>query len=71
MHTALLTLHIIVSLLLVFSIMLQQRGSGLSMTFGGGGNFYATKRGAEKILATGTIVLVVLFVGLSIAMLFV
>jgi len=72
MHSVLLTFHVIVSILLVFAIMLQQRGTGLSMTFGGGGgNFYATKRGAEKILATGTIVLVVLFVGLSIAMLFV
>ncbi len=72
MHTALLTLHVIVSILLIFAIMLQQRGTGLSMTFGGGGgNFYATKRGAEKILATATVVLVVVFVGLSIAMLFV
>ncbi|MFA6528292.1 MAG: preprotein translocase subunit SecG [Candidatus Gracilibacteria bacterium] len=72
MKTALLALHITVSILLIFAILIQQRGTGLSATFGGGGsNFYAAKRGAEKILGIITIVLAVLFAGLSLSMLFV
>jgi len=71
MKTALLAAHITVSILLIFAILIQQRGTGLSATFGGGGNFYATKRGAEKILSKITIVLAILFAGLSLGMLFV
>lgn len=72
MHNVLLTLQVIVSIFLVLAILLQQRGAGLGAALGGGeGNFYATKRGAEKILANATIVLVALFLGLSIGMLFV
>jgi protein translocase SecG subunit len=45
---------------------LQQRGSGLSGAISGGsggGEFYATKRGAEKILARLTVILAVIFCG--------
>ena len=38
------------SLLLIAAILLQQRGTGLSSTFGGGSLEYSTKRGAEKII---------------------
>lgn len=71
MHNILLTIQVIVSIFLVLAILLQQRGSGLGATFGGGGEFYSTKRGAEKILANATIALVIIFVGLSLGMLFV
>jgi len=73
MKTVLMALHITVSILLIFAILIQQRGAGLSSTFGGsgGGNFYAAKRGAEKILGIITIVLAVLFAGLSLGMIFV
>ncbi|EKD48176.1 MAG: hypothetical protein ACD_65C00081G0001 [uncultured bacterium] len=71
MHSILLTLQVVVSIFLVFAILLQQRGSGLGATFGGGGEFYATKRGAEKILANATVILVVMFLGLSLGLLFV
>ena len=71
MHSVILSLQIIVSILLVLAILLQQRGAGLGAALGGGGEFYSTKRGAEKILANATIVLVVLFLGLSIGLLFV
>ena len=43
-------LQVGVAILLVIAILLQQRGSGLSATFGGEGNVYRTKRGLEKIL---------------------
>ena len=48
--------------LLVVGILLQQRGAGLSSTFGGSGVGYSTKRGAEKIIFQVTIVIAVLFI---------
>ena len=57
--------------LLIIAILLQQRGSGLSGSFGGDGSTYSTRRGAEKIIFGATIVLAVLWIGISIARLFV
>lgn len=71
MQSFLLILQIIISLLLSISILAQHRGAGLSATFGGGGGFYTSKRGAEKVLSTATVVLVVLFIGNSLVFLFV
>ena len=58
--------QIVLSLLLIGSILLQQRGTGLSGTFGGGGMEYSTKRGAEKILFYATIGIAILFIAISI-----
>jgi protein translocase SecG subunit len=52
---------------LTVSILLQNRGSGLSSAFGGDFGGYYTKRGVEKFLFYLSIVLGVLFVGLAIA----
>ena len=49
--------QIVVSVALAAAILLQQRGTGLSATFGGEGNVYRTKRGIEKLLFRATIVL--------------
>ena len=67
MQTAIHILQIISAILLAFVILIQSKVSGLSATFGGAGEFYATKRGAEKILATTTVVVAVLFIVLSVA----
>lgn len=61
MRTPLAVLQIVVSLLLMAAILLQQRGTGLSATFGGEGNVYRTKRGLEKIIFFATIVLAAIF----------
>lgn len=59
--------QIVISALLIGTILLQQKGSGLGSAFGGeGGNIYNTRRGAEKILFYATIVLSVLFLLISI-----
>lgn len=50
---------------LVISVSLQNKSSGLSNVFGGGGNVVSTRRGSEKWLFYATIVLGVLFAGLS------
>lgn len=56
----------IVSIFLIVSILLQNRGSGLGGAFGGGDvSSYYTKRGLEKFLVYATIVFAVLFVGLA------
>lgn len=54
-------IQIIVAAFLVIAILLQNRGQGLSSSFGGGGEFYRSKRGLEKILFRATIVLGCLF----------
>ncbi len=63
----LLIVQSIVALLLALSILLQNRGSGLGGAFGGDFGSYYAKRGLEKFLLYATIILAILFVGLSIA----
>jgi len=58
--------QIAISALLIVAILLQQRDSGLSSTFGGSSMEYSTKRGAEKIIFYATIVLAVLFLAVSV-----
>ena len=62
-------LNILVMLLLIIIIALQNKSSGLSNVFGGGGNIVQTRRGFEKWLFYATIILGILFVGINIALL--
>lgn len=52
---------IVLSVLLTVSILLQQRGSGLGLAFGGDTNVFRTKRGLEKGLFYATIALACIF----------
>ncbi|MBI5913132.1 preprotein translocase subunit SecG [Candidatus Azambacteria bacterium] len=55
---------IVVSVLFVITVLLQQRGAGLSGAFGGNGSgAYHTKRGLERMIFIAAIVLSVLFIG--------
>jgi len=65
MEKGLIIGQIVVSLLLMASILLQNRGAGLSATFGGDFGGYYTKRGFEKFLFWSSIILGALFVGIS------
>lgn len=58
--------QIIIACGLIISILLQQPTGGLGQAFGGEGNIYRTKRGAEKVLFITTVVLAVLFIGSAI-----
>lgn len=60
---------IIVAILLIAVIMLQMQGTGLSSSFGGGGEFYRSKQSIDKLLIWITAVLTVLFAILSIILL--
>jgi preprotein translocase subunit SecG len=59
--------QIVISVLLVILILLQQKGAGLSSTFGGSSMEYSTKRGAEKVIYYASVVVAILFLGISIA----
>lgn len=59
--------QIILAIILIAFILLQQRGTALGGAFGGGGEFYGTKRGAEQFLFRATIAVAVLFLGVALA----
>ncbi|MFZ5391803.1 MAG: preprotein translocase subunit SecG [Patescibacteria group bacterium] len=59
--------QIVISVLIVVFILLQHKGSALGGVFGGESNIYQSKRGLEKFLHWGTIVLTVFFITASIA----
>ncbi len=59
----LVVIQVIVALLLIVSILLQSRGSGISVSTSGG-NYYA-KRGFEKFLLYASAALAFLFVFLA------
>ena len=66
MENTLTIVQILISVFLVTSILLQQKGSGLGSTFGGGdGSTYSTRRGAEKVLFYSTIVLALAFLAIA------
>ncbi|OGG11985.1 preprotein translocase subunit SecG [Candidatus Gottesmanbacteria bacterium RBG_13_45_10] len=71
MKIALLAIHVIVAVSLISLILLQNSKGGLSAGLGGGGEFYRSKRGAERVVFTATIIVSVLFLITSILNLFV
>jgi protein translocase SecG subunit len=71
MKTFLEIFQIVIAILLILSILSQQRSAGLSVTFGGSGGFHVSKRGAEKVLFNLTIIFAILFVASSVLYLFV
>ncbi|MBI3671202.1 preprotein translocase subunit SecG [Candidatus Azambacteria bacterium] len=61
---------ITISVLLVVSVLLQQKNAGAGSMMGGSGgseNIYQTRRGADKFLFIATIILAVLFLGVAFA----
>src|SRR3989344_5458951 len=60
--------EIVISLLLIALVLIQERSSGISGVFGGGGSdsSYQTRRGTEKMVFVATIVAAIAFVAISI-----
>jgi len=54
--------QLIISLSLLISVLLQNKGTGLSATFGGDFSGFHTKRGIEKFLTIATSILGGLFI---------
>lgn len=67
MKTTLLILQIVISLTLTALILMQAKGVGLGRAWGGGGEFYKSRRGVEKIVFQLTILFVIAFLISSIA----
>ena len=59
--------ELLISVVLIFVILLQTRGSGFSATFSSDSSIYRSRRGVEKTLFNFTIGLAVLFILVSIA----
>ncbi|MBI5421507.1 preprotein translocase subunit SecG [Candidatus Peregrinibacteria bacterium] len=62
--------HAIISILLTLIILIQSKDEGLSATFSANQSFQATRRGADKVIFSATILLAVLFVVTSLAFVF-
>lgn len=67
MQLTLLIAQMVISFLLIFLILIQEKGSGLGEAISGVGaqNIQMKKRGAEQVLAYITVVGVILFLSLS------
>jgi len=58
-------IQIVISILLIITILLQERTSGLSGVFGGNSEFYHTRRGLERIIFWSSVVLAIAFAAIS------
>lgn len=65
MKTVVLIIHILISGTLIGLILLQAKGVGLGRTFGGGGEFYKSRRGVERVVFNATILFTILFLASS------
>ncbi|OGG00287.1 preprotein translocase subunit SecG [Candidatus Gottesmanbacteria bacterium RBG_13_37_7] len=54
-------IQIILSISITMLILLQAKGVGLGRAWGGGGEFYKSKRGVEKVIFQMTIIFIILF----------
>ena len=66
MNTILFYTQIAVSIILIVLVSIQQRGTGLGASFGGGGEVYSTKRGAQKKIYYATIAIIAIFIVLGV-----
>jgi len=62
--TPTLVLQTLIAITLIFLIVIQAKGTGLGRNFGASN--YHTKRGMEKTIFYATVILGMLFVGISI-----
>jgi len=58
--------QIAVSVIIIILISIQQRGAALGAGFGGGGEVYSTKRGAQKKIHYATIAAATVFLVLGV-----
>ncbi|RLC37519.1 preprotein translocase subunit SecG [candidate division Kazan bacterium] len=71
MEKIFIIIQVIVGVILVAAILFQNRSSSMGDAFGGGGGvFYGTRRGPEKVIFNITIGLAVAFVLISFIVLF-
>jgi preprotein translocase subunit SecG len=62
METTFQALLIVVSVILTIVVLMQSRGAGFGGAFGSQGSAYRTRRGIERYLFRGTVILAAVFV---------
>ena len=67
MNNVLLIAQLLVSVILIFLILIQQRGTALGSAFGQESGFYGTLRGVQKKIFWLTVVFGALFIILAVA----
>ena len=67
MKSLVIYVQIFISILLIVSILLQSKGTGLGGAWGGSNEMFTSRRGADKLLFNITIGLAALFLLISIA----
>jgi len=70
MRIILLFIQLISAILLIVFIIMQAKGVGLGGAFGGEGTFYRSRRGVEKILYFATITTSIIFMVISLLLVF-
>lgn len=70
MKNVFLIIYALLAILVIVMILMQGRGAGLGSAWGGGGETFSTRRGVEKMTFMLTIGLVILFLIMSVAYLF-
>lgn len=71
MRNFLIIINIVMSIAIVALILIQGKGAGLGSAWGGGGEFFQTRRGIEKVTLRLTTFLIIAFLLLSLVNLFV
>jgi preprotein translocase subunit SecG len=55
-------IQVVLAILIMASVLLQQRGAGLGDAFGGDSAVFSSRRGAEKVLYQLTVIFSVAFI---------
>lgn len=59
--------QLVIAVILIVLVLIQEKGTGVGETFGGGGGFTQQRRGIEKYLHIATVIGLVLFIATSLA----
>lgn len=71
MNQILFYAQIAISVILIALIAIQQRGAALGSGFGGGGEVYSTRRGAQKKIYYATVAVAAIFMVLGVLNIFI
>jgi protein translocase SecG subunit len=65
MQVAILVIQLLSALLLIVTVLVQSKGSGLGKAWGGSGGTSFTRRGLEKLIFKSTFVIAFIFIASS------
>lgn len=60
MYSLFQTIHIVLSILIVFLVLIQSKGGGFASGIGNSIGFYRSRRGLEKVVFITTIIVAIL-----------